>query len=49
LRNSSLSEIPLAEFATGEGVELEPTEKLAAEEKPKSESTQGSMGPGVSE
>jgi len=45
----ALAEMALAHFAAAEGIELEPTEKPATEEKPKSETTQGSMGPGVSE
>ena len=45
----ALAEMALADFAAAEGIDLEPTEQPATEEKPKSETTQGSMGPGVSE
>ncbi len=45
----ALAEMALADFAAAEGIELETTEKPATDEKPKSETTKGSMGPGVSE
>ena len=45
----ALAEMALADFAAAEGIELESTEKPTTEEAPKSETTQGTMGPGVSE
>ena len=46
----ALAEMALADFAAAEGIELASEEKPAAEEpEKKSETTQGSMGPEVSE
>ncbi|MFK7911797.1 MAG: PspA/IM30 family protein [Akkermansiaceae bacterium] len=46
----ALAEMALADFAAAEGIELESEEKPTSEEpEKKSETTQGSMGPGVSE
>ncbi len=46
----ALAEMALADFAAAEGIELAAEEKPATEEgEKKSDTTQGSMGPGVSE
>lgn len=45
----ALAEMALADFAAAEGIELEPTEKPVTEAVKKSETTQSTMGPGVSE
>ena len=45
----ALAEMALADFAAAEGIELEPTDKPVTEEPKKSETTQSTMGPGVSE
>jgi len=47
--SDALAEIALADFAAAEGIELEPAEKPTTEETPASETTQSTMGPGVSE
>jgi phage shock protein A len=47
--SEALAEMALADFAAAEGIDLEPTEKQAADETPSSETTQTTMGPGVSE
>lgn len=45
----ALGEMALADFAAAEGIELEPNEKASAPTPTKSETTQSTMGPGVSE
>ena len=45
----ALAEMALADFAAAEGIELEPTEKVSTDPSTKSETTQSTMGPGVSE
>lgn len=47
--SEALAEMALADFAAAEGIELEPTDKPVAEPAAKSTTTQGTMGPGVSE
>ena len=44
----ALAEMALADFAAAEGIELEPTGQSATD-APQSETTKGTMGPGVSE
>lgn len=45
----ALAEMALADFAAAEGIELEPNEKPSDQTPTKSETTQSTMGPGVSE
>lgn len=45
----ALAEMALADFAAAEGIELEPTVDQIASETPNTETTKGTMGPGVSE